>query len=88
MEPEPKSPKVATIVDVGQNFEETVKKNAKLFIFLNFPTTKGALTLLRHFSHFGPRFSQILGRSTFWTLPLLSDSACPKAARLLYTARL
>ena len=48
-----------------------------------FPYVK-AHSLLCHFSRFGPRLARFWGRDPFLDPPVLSDSACPKAARLLY----
>ena len=86
-EPLLKPPKTARSDNYGQNFEKTVRKNTILFYMFIFPYVL-AHSLLPHFSCFGPRLACFWGRGPFLDPPVLSDSACPKAARVLYTARL
>ena len=69
MEPEPKSPKVATIVDVGQNFEETVKKNAKLFIRLIFLPQKAHLRFYVTFRISGHGLARFWAEARFGPSP-------------------
>ena len=69
MEPEPKSPKVATIADVGQNFEETVKKNAKLFIRLIFLPQKAHLRFYVTFPISGHGLARFWAEARFGPSP-------------------
>jgi hypothetical protein len=64
-----KSPKVATIHDVGQNFEETVKKNAKIFICLIFLPQKAHLRFYVTFPISGHGLARFWAEARFGPSP-------------------